>query len=295
VTPTPKSLIVDLLSTLPRSQRGSMPVRALVAAARCFGIAENSVRVALTRLHAAGTVDRDERGRYRLGERTEATRREVSSWKTRHEDVVPWQDRGWIGVLQAAGARAGRRTGGGRERALRLLGLRALDAGLHLRPDNLAGGVARTRERLEALDPTARADGVKVVGLSQLDPETTERALSLWDVDTALAAYADARRRLRESEAHLHELSPEQRMVETFLVGGHVLRQVALDPLLPDEIVPAAERTALVEEMRHYDEVGRACWAGFLERFDVPHMRTPTDLRVADAALHAIPAAAATH
>ena len=82
-------------------------------------------------------------------------------------------------------------------------------------------------------------------------------------------------------------------MVETFLVGGEVLRQVALDPLLPDEIVPAADRAALVEDMRHYDEVGRACWAGFLEQFDVPHMRTPSDLRVAEAALHALPAAAA--
>ena len=50
-----------------------MPVRALVAAGRSFGIAENSIRVALTRLHAAGTVERDERGRYRLGARAEAT------------------------------------------------------------------------------------------------------------------------------------------------------------------------------------------------------------------------------
>jgi hypothetical protein len=37
--------------------------------------------------------------------------------------------------------------------------------------------------------------------------------------------------------------------------------------------------------MRVYDEVGRRCWADFLARFDVPHMRTPTDLRVVDAAL----------
>ena len=39
-----------------------MPVRALVAAASPFEIEENSLRVALARLLAAGTVERDERG-----------------------------------------------------------------------------------------------------------------------------------------------------------------------------------------------------------------------------------------
>ena len=103
-----------------------MPVRALVAAGLCFGIAENSVRVALTRLHAAGTVDRDERGSYRLGERTEATRREVASWKTRHQDVVEWTKRRWIGVIGEAPRRLGRRTAAAQERALLLLGFREL-------------------------------------------------------------------------------------------------------------------------------------------------------------------------
>lgn len=270
-----------------------MPVRALVAAGRCFGIADNSVRVALTRLHAAGTVDRDERGRYRLGERTEATRREVASWKTRHEDVGIWAERGWIGVIASRPGKLAARAATLRERALGLLGLRALEPGLHVRPDNLAGGVARTRGRLFELDPDLEGSGTLVVGLSELDPETERRALGLWNADEAVAAYAHSRRRLTDSEAHLHERSPEEAMVETFLLGGQVLRQVALDPLLPDEIVPASDRAALVEDMRHYDALGRACWAGFLESFDVPHMRTPTDLRVADAALHAIPAAAA--
>ena len=45
--PSPRSLILDLLSTLGRS---SAPVRALVSAAGLFGIRENSLRVALARL-----------------------------------------------------------------------------------------------------------------------------------------------------------------------------------------------------------------------------------------------------
>ena len=292
MTPSPKSLIVDLLSTLPRSRAGSMPVRALVAAGRCFGIAENSIRVALARLFAAGTVDRDERGRYRLGERTEAIRREVSSWKTRHEDVRDWSERRFTVVLtpndsaaRSGTPRPGRRGAAHQQRALGLLGFRRLESGLHLRPDNLAGGVERTRERLFALDPSLRDRGTIVAGLSRLDDETEQRALGLWSPGEAVQAYAESRGRLAASEAKLATLSEEEAMVETFLVGGRVLRQVALDPLLPEEIVPAAERTDLVEAMRRYDELGRACWAAFLERFDVPHMRTPADWRVADAPL----------
>ena len=43
-----------------------MPVRALVEAGRCFGIGDNSLRVALARLLARGRVERNMRGRYRL-------------------------------------------------------------------------------------------------------------------------------------------------------------------------------------------------------------------------------------
>ena len=177
VSPTAKSLIVDLLSTLPRSRAGSMPVRALVAAGRCFGIAENSVRVALARLVAAGTVDHDERGRYRLGERTEAIRREVSSWKTRHQDVQDWSDRSFTAVFlpPEPAVRSGRRAAARRQRALGLLGFRSLETGLALRPDNLAGGVERTRERLLDLDPSLRECGAVVAGLCRLDPETEAR------------------------------------------------------------------------------------------------------------------------
>ena len=178
--PAPKSLIIDLLSTLPRSRRGSMPVRALVASGRCFGIAENSVRVALTRLHAAGTVERDERGRYRLGERAEATRSEVASWKTRHEDVRNWNDRCWIGLITNGSKPPSRRATLRRERALHLLGFRALEPHLHVRPDNLAGGVERARDRLHALDPSLQ-EGSPVVGLTRLDAGTEQRAIDLWD------------------------------------------------------------------------------------------------------------------
>src|SRR5262245_18249493 len=85
--PSAESLILDLLSTL---AGGTMPVSALVRAAELFDIAENSVRVALARLVAAGQVERDERGLYRMGAQAAPIDRRVTSWRRIHERVQLW-------------------------------------------------------------------------------------------------------------------------------------------------------------------------------------------------------------
>ena len=79
---------------------------------------------------------------------------------------------------------------------------------------------------------------------------------------------------LLESEARVASLSPSKAMVETFLVGGRVLRDLIADPLLPEPIVNRSARRALVAAMIHYDRIGRAQWALFLAHFDAPHMKT---------------------
>jgi phenylacetic acid degradation operon negative regulatory protein len=96
-SPSPRSLILDLLSTL---RGGSMPVGALVAAGGLFGIAENGVRVALSRLLRRDLAQRDERGRYRLGPRAAALNERVVSWRRIEERLRRW-DGGWVGVQHA--------------------------------------------------------------------------------------------------------------------------------------------------------------------------------------------------
>jgi len=68
-------------------------------------------------------------------------------------------------------------------------------------------------------------------------------------------------------------------MVESFRVGGAALRTLAKDPLLPEPIVPAREREALVAAMRDYDARGRASWSAFLARHGVAHRAAPVDSR----------------
>ena len=259
-----------------------MPVRALIGAAGLFGIAENNLRVALARLMATGLVERDERGQYRLGTGAGAIRDQVASWRRIEEQVRPWEG-GWVAAC-TGGARRGLR---GRVRrqsqALRLLGLRALAPGLAVRPDNLTGGVPAVRERLVGLG--LEPDTI-VAALDGLDATTEARARRLWDAERLVAGYRRMRAALERSERRLPRLEPAEAMAESFLLGGRAIREIVLDPLLPEPLVPGAERAALVEAMRRYDRAGRACWAAFLRGAGFSAVRLPIEPRVIGAPGH---------
>ena len=274
--PTARSLVLDLLSTL---RRGTMPVRALVEAGALLGIEENNVRVSLARLYASGRIERDERGRYRLGPAVAAISGRLRSWRDLGQRQRAWKG-DWIAVHCARLGRGPARRR--RERALELLGFRALETGFSLRPDNLRGGVDSVREQLVSLatgaDATDTALG-RVFVVRDLDPSSDLEARSLWDAaalaDECRASLAD----LQASEARLERLSDEEAMVESFLVGGRILRQLVRHPLLPPEILDPAPLRDLLDAMKHYDARGRDAWARFLSRHDVPHRALPLDAR----------------
>jgi len=273
VTPTAKSLILDLLSTMGGA---AIPVRALVHAGELFGVGENGIRVELARLGARGIVERDERGRYRVTQQVAAVQSHVRAWSRVEERMTAW-DGGWIGVHTGALKRSDRRAARRRHRAFDFLGFRELDPGLWIRPDNLRGGVAEVRRQLEALglDPSAI-----IFALDALDDATEARARRLWDVARLRASYRSMRGALAASERRIPRLTAERAMVETFTLGGRAIRVLVLDPLLPEPIVPAPERRALVEAMRRYDRVGRDCWRPFMRTHGAPSHRTPTDSRL---------------
>ena len=275
-TPTARNLILDLLSTL---RRGTMPVRALVEAGGLLGIEENNVRVSLARLYASGRIERDERGRYRLGPAVAAISGRLRSWRDLGQRQRAWKG-DWLAVHCARLGRGPARRR--RERALELLGFRELSPGFSLRPDNLRGGLDSARAQLVSLatgvDATDTALG-RVFLVRDLDPASDLEARSLWDA----AALAEEARSslvdLRESEARLASLDTNEAMVESFLVGGRVLRQLVRHPLLPAEILDPAPLSDLLDAMKHYDRLGRDAWSAFLARHDVPHRALPLDAR----------------
>ena len=269
--PTAKSLILDLLSTL---RRGTMPVSALVETGALFGIAENSVRVAITRLLAGGRVERDARGRYRLGAAAQPVGRRATAWRKIETRQRRW-DSSWIGVLEPRPGDGGSRRR--RDRALHLLGFRVLAPALFVRPDNLRGGIDALRTELSAL---GLPPGDLVFELRSLDAVTSARARALWDSDALRTAHRELRTELEGAIRDFDTLPVDRAMVTSFLLGGQAIRQLVLDPLLPDDIAPGDERRELLDTMVRYDRLGRTAWAGLLARFDVPHLGAPADTRM---------------
>jgi phenylacetic acid degradation operon negative regulatory protein len=272
--PTARSLILDLLSALPK---GSMPARALIEAGSLFGLEENNIRVALTRLNATQRIERDERGRYSLGPAAAAISRQLRTWRNLHQQQRSWQG-DWLALQSPRlGQGSVRRQ---RERALNVMGFRALEPGFALRPDNLNGGPEAAREQLFALfSDSGNAHGQERLGrffvICQLDPASDREARALWDTQRLTHECEQAISNLDESSRKLKGLTLEEAMVESFLVGGQVLDLLLRHPLLPAEILDPRPLHDLVEAMRCYDQTGRSAWTPFLDRHDVPHRALP--------------------
>ncbi|HTJ47659.1 MAG TPA: PaaX family transcriptional regulator C-terminal domain-containing protein [Kofleriaceae bacterium] len=246
---TAKRVVLQMLSAV-----GDQPAPAssLVRACAILGISENNTRVTLARLLADGTLEASARGEYRLGGATEALTREVTGWRDVEKQVRRW-DGSWVAAFAGPLGRSDRGELRRRERALRLLGFAELERDLAVRPDNLG----ELRERLYALGLDRR---VIVFTMSELDARTDARARKLWDGRALERAYEKTRERLDrwiEREPSMHRDAAAR---ESFLLGGEAIRQILFDPRLPEPLVDAAARRALVDAMKRFDLIGRRIW-----------------------------------
>jgi len=253
VVPTARSLILNLLLA---SKERSQSARATIASCALFGIRENNVRVALARLVAEGLIEPTRRGVYRLGPRAAALADDVATWRMAEERVRDWAG-GWITVHVGPLGRSDRVALRARDRALAMLGLRELDRGLYVRPDNLKGGVDEARERLHrlGLEPAAA-----VFVATGFDAEREARARKLWDGERLSLAYRTTRLELEHWRTHAGTLEPEAAAREAYLLGNEAIRQIVFDPLLPAPLVDVEERRAFVATVRRHDDAGRDCW-----------------------------------
>ena len=258
MTANPRNLILNLLLGA-----GGAPLSARSAVASCalFGIRENSVRVALVRLAASGLVEAAGRGAYRLGPGAATLAADVATWRGAEARLRDWNG-GWIAVHAGPLGRSDRAALRIRDRAFGLLGLRELERGLHLRPDNLAGGVAAARERLFKLG-LERAAAVFVA--RDLDDPRELRARALWDGAALDRGYRETRRRLDDWLARADALELEVAARESFLLGNDAIRQLVFDPLLPSPLVDADERHRFIDAVVRFDAAGQSIWNRFRE------------------------------
>lgn len=249
----------------------SLAVRTAVEAASLFGITENSVRVGLARLSADGLVAARERGEYVLAEAAQGLAREVAHWREAETRVCRWNG-AYVAVFTATLGRTHRTALRRRMRALSILGFGEFDRGLHVRPDNLRGGVAGVAKRLAAL---GLEPGAPVFAAARFTDAGQDRIRALWDGEGLTAAYVRTRKRLEAWLDTAHRLGPDQAARESFLLGGAAIRQIVFDPLLPPPFVDVAERGAFIETMKIMDRAGRRIW---MNRFDLEKLPSPSRL-----------------
>lgn len=255
--PNPKNLILNLLLAADNA-----PLIAADAVSTCalFGIRENSVRVALVRLAAAGLIESAGRGAYRLGSQAAGLAEELAHWRSSESRVCEWRG-GWVMVSTGNLGRSDRTALRARQRALALLGFKALDTTLYVRPDNLLGHASAIRERLLKLGLEA---GAPVFAASDLDPALEAQARTLWLGDELSKAYAQTRHKLEAWLAQSAELEPDVAARECYLLGNEAIRQLVFDPLLPEPLVDAAERRAFTQTVIAFDEAGHRIWRQLL-------------------------------
>lgn len=275
MAPSPRSLILNLLLGADARRDDGLSVREILAACAVFGLPENAVRVALARAVAAELLVAPRRGHYRLGPEARPLAAAVGRWREASAQLVDWSG-DWIGVHVGATGRSDRPALRARERAFGLLGLAEFERGLHLRPDNLAGGVAALRERLRSLLPPGTESGTVFV-LGGLAPADAEHAASLWDGAALDAGYRDTTAQLTAWLESAQRLPLARAARESFVLGNDAIRRVVFDPLLPAPLVDAQARARFTATVARFDAAGRRIWRRFLAatRSTSAHGRVP--------------------
>lgn len=253
----PRPLLLNLLLG---AEGQALSAREAVECCALFGIQENSARVTLARLSAAGLLVAESRGRYALGPAALALAADVSHWREAEQRLRDWQG-DWIAVHAGAAGRSDRSALRARERAVGLLGLAEFERGLYLRPDNLVGGGDAVRERLQRL---GAGEGLTVFVARGFEPAREAQARALWDGAALDARYRAGRVRLDDWLARAEDLSLEQAARESFLIGNDAIREIVFDPWLPAPLVDAGARTAYLAAVRRFDSAGQAIWQRFL-------------------------------
>lgn len=176
-----------------------------------FGIKESTLRVALTRMVAAGDLVRSQDG-YRLSDRLMARQR-------RQDEALDPPSRDWEGnwmmvVVTAVGEDP--RTRSALRTALSGNRFGELREGVWLRPDNLDTAL-----------PGEFGDLVRIFAVS--DRDDAGLASRLWN----LGEWSDTGRRL------LGEMASASGIPDRFTVAAAIVRHLLTDPVLPAALLPA--------------------------------------------------------
>ncbi|MGP4022600.1 hypothetical protein [Actinomadura sp. 3N407] len=254
---TARKLLLDLVTARPRTR---FSISALCRAGEIVGLSAPSIRMAAKRLNEQGVLERDGRGVYTPHPERLRAYPHIEHWATRHASRVPWTGR-WAAVENSATARTARTTLRHHDRALQLLGFHTWRGALHVRPDNLSGGVDELRRTLTG---TGMAPGAVVFAIDRLDPATDRELRGLWNTGDLIARLTRTADELTRSRERLGTLSPEEFAHESLLLGSRAISTILHDPLLPEELCDPGPHRHLVALTTAYQDTAQAVWGRLL-------------------------------
>ena len=244
-----------LASTLLGTEPPWLPTRTLVRAGALFGIAEGTVRVALSRMTSAGELEPSGDGYRLVGRLLDRQARQAAS---RRAATRPWDGTWELAMVRSGDPRRAANRAALRS-ALADLRLAELREGVWLRPDNLPADRSPEARRVAAEQCLWGRGAV-------LEPAPDPAAL--WD----LAGWAADAEELRAELAELLpgiEAGDTQALRAGFEASAAVLRLLQHDPLLPSELLPPDwPGEALRADYDHYDAVWRAAFRHHLDAAD---------------------------
>lgn len=254
--PTAKALILSLMSSTDNDRQS---IGGLISAGALFGIEPATVRVAATRLLKEGLLDSPERGVYQPGPKARSLTRRVQQWRDVSGKVVDWNG-DWLAAMTHHLGRRDRRQMRTRERALALFGYQEAEAGLWVRPANLARDLAGHRQDL--LDIGAD-ETIPLLRISEIAAPEMQGWPDLWSAGELEQSYRNAVRAMTGSLARLDRLSLAEAARETLLIGQAVIRAINFDPLLPPQLGNQELFMQMAGMMGTYNTAGIACWRAY--------------------------------
>ncbi|MEG9224755.1 PaaX family transcriptional regulator C-terminal domain-containing protein [Aeromicrobium sp. Sec7.5] len=201
-----------ILSLLLGAHPPEAPGSSIVGWGRALGVTEPAVRVALTRMAAAGDLDRTD-SVYRLSPRL--LRRQERQDAAIEQRTLPWSGEWRAAAITVVGASAGARADLRQRLGAARFG--ELREGFWMRPDNLDG----------APDPAVAAS-VEVMAVRPERP-AAELVPMLFDLE----GWAGSAHELTAS------LAAAEHLADRIAIAAAVVRHLVADPLLPEELLPS--------------------------------------------------------
>ncbi|UUZ62178.1 PaaX family transcriptional regulator [Polaromonas sp. P1-6] len=250
-------LVLDLLVS---NEGKPVDAKHLHLAGELFGLSPSTIRVSLNRLVEQEKIQRAARGRYADRYRELPLSKILGQWRTRSEMRTTWKGI-WVGVLDGDVLRSDKTAWRRHMLAVSLHGLMRLRSGLLVRPDNLTGGVAGARQRLQTL---GLAPSAVVCQIAHLSPQDRTEACHLWNVRELDAQDQVLLDKLKRSLLRIEAIEPRLAVRESLLLGRTAIAQLMRDPLLPEQLRPSGTRRRLVSLATQYQEVARKTWRMWL-------------------------------